>query len=457
MRFSLRYVINRVGAMSSDSKVIASNVVWAFVIKGLSLIVSFFSVPAFIAYFDDNVYLGVWYTILSVLMWFLTFDFGLGNGIRNNLVKAFSQKDWESAQCFISSGLFAILLVSIGMLAVGGVLLYCIDLNSLFNVSVGQIPTRYLVTSVAIVFISILLKFVLVSVSSVFYALQRSSVNNFLALISSVLVLAYVLVLRFDTPGESLVWLSVAYLVSYSLPPVVAAAIVFKKDLHNCIPTIGCIKKRYINQIMRIGGIFFYCQILYTLITCTDQFLITRLYGSACTVDYTFYYRLTSLVGIIVSLAVTPVWSMVTKACEEKKYVWLGHLYVRMKKIGYGLLVLEFLFVPFMQPVMNIWLGDASIEVDYLTAISFAVFNACFIMASIASTIVCGLARMKLQAIFYTVGTILKFVVVLALYKYVGAWELVVWADILVFFPYVIAQDIDLTRLFKRLSTTPSL
>ena len=454
MKSAFNNIIFRIDKWSTDSKVIVKNVFWAFFIKGLSLIVSFFSVPAFISYFNDNTYLGVWYTMLSILMWFLTFDFGIGNGIRNSLVKALASKSWLDAKSIISSGLVAIFIVTFGMAIIGLLLLKIIDLNKLFNVNSNEIATQELTYSVIIVFMAILMRFILVNISSIFYALQKSSVNNFLALISSIFILIYVLIFRFHSPGLALINLSWAYFISYSIPPIIAGIWVFITDLKICKPTFKSITRYHFNKIIHIGGIFFYCQILYTLITCTDQILITYLFSPSSTVDYTFYYRLTSLVGMVVMLAITPIWSMVTKAFEEKKYIWLNNLYQRLKKIGYGIIILEFLFIPFLQPIMNIWLGNESIEVNYFTAISFALFNGTFVMGSIVSSIVCGLERMKLQALVYSVGVILKILLVILLYRMINNWVIVIWGNIIVFSAYSIAQIIDLNIFFRKLKTT---
>lgn len=157
---------------------------------------------------------------------------------------------------------------------------------------------------------------------------------------------------------------------------------------------------------------------------------------------------------MVVMLAITPIWSMVTKAFEEKKYIWLNNLYQRLKKIGYGIIILEFLFIPFLQPIMNIWLGNESIEVNYFTAISFALFNGTFVMGSIVSSIVCGLERMKLQALVYSVGVILKILLVILLYRMINNWVIVIWGNIIVFSAYSIAQIIDLNIFFRKLKTT---
>ena len=103
-----------------------------------------------------------------------------------------------------------------------------------------------------------------------------------------------------------------------------------------------------------------------------------------------------------------------------------------------------------MQQIMDIWLGRGIIEVKTATALAFAVFGCVFIMSSMLSTIVCGMARMKTQLVCYTLGVILKFIVVFILHDTFLDWSIVVWSNVLVLFPYIIAQIIDLNIFFKK-------
>ena len=141
-------IINLLKNTSPKNKIILKNTIGAFAIKGVALVISFLTTPAFIKYFNNNIILGVWYTLFSVLIWFLNFDLGIGNGIRNNLVKAFSTNNRGEAKKIISSGLFSIIIVSLLLIVVGVIAIFSIDLNWLFNVDNGTISKNILVLSV---------------------------------------------------------------------------------------------------------------------------------------------------------------------------------------------------------------------------------------------------------------------------------------------------------------------
>ncbi|OUQ05207.1 hypothetical protein B5E92_12385 [Erysipelatoclostridium sp. An15] len=435
--------------INDNDRIVLKNTFFAFFIKGLALVISLMTTPAFISYFNNNEILGVWYTMLSVLTWFLNFDLGIGNGIRNNLTIALSENNRIKSKYIISSGLFISIIVSFVIFVIGIILLSFIDLNTLFNISKSIVSTETLYISTLFILFAIILRLILTSISAIFYAMQKSSINNFLTLCISVLQLLFVLIFRFDSMAESLINLSIAYMIFSNLPIVIGGIVIFSTNLKDCKPSVKYIEKKYIRIVLSIGGIFFICQILYMLIINTNEFLITNLFGPEYTTEYTFYYKITSLISTVVSLAMTPIWSVVTKAMTEKKWVWLNDLYKKIKKIGFLIIIFEFLLIPFMQILFDIWLGDRSIRIDYFIALSFACFGSVFVYSSMLSTIVCGLAKMRLQTICYTLGTIFKFIFILLISKYINNWSIVVWTNAIILLPYCVLQQIWLDKYFE--------
>ncbi len=446
---SFSNIVNKIKNGDKDSKIVLANIAGAFTIKGLAMFISLWTVPAFLSYFDDNTYLGIWYTVLSVIMWFLTFDFGIGNGVRNRLVKTFINKDILQSKRIISSGIFIALGCSVGLFVMVLPLLYFIDWNSVFGISAKTISNQLLREVSIWLYLTILIRFVLVTISSIFYALQLSSINNLLAFLSSCLIFLFVKFTHFSSPEVAIKNVAIAYAILYNLPILIGAIILFATKLRKCIPDVKYIDKVTIKDIFSLGGRFFYCQILFTILTCSDQFLITKFYGVDYTVDYTFYHRLTSILSMIIALGTTPLWSMITKAMEQNKYRWILSLFMKLKWVAISVIILELLFIPCLQPVMNIWLGSRTIEVNYLIAISFALFGSLFILNNLFSTFACGLGKLKVQVIWYTIGCVLKFMIIICLNKKICDWSLVIWADVIAFMPYVLIQFVELKKFFR--------
>ncbi|EOU1150939.1 hypothetical protein AB8J25_001843 [Clostridium perfringens] len=86
-------MINRMKNINGNTKKVIINIINGIGIKGGAILIAFFTTPAYMRYFENESILGVWFTILSVLSWILNFDLGIGNGIRNRLVKTLLNND----------------------------------------------------------------------------------------------------------------------------------------------------------------------------------------------------------------------------------------------------------------------------------------------------------------------------------------------------------------------------
>ena len=68
------------------------NIISSLVIKGVSIAISFISLPITLSYVDTSTY-GVWLTLSSVVAWFAFFDIGLTQGFRNKFAEARANGD----------------------------------------------------------------------------------------------------------------------------------------------------------------------------------------------------------------------------------------------------------------------------------------------------------------------------------------------------------------------------
>ena len=71
------------------------NISLLFTLKGASFLVSFLMVPLLLNYLDNEQY-GIWLVLSSIVGWVTFFDLGIGNVIRNELGKAWSNKNYIS-------------------------------------------------------------------------------------------------------------------------------------------------------------------------------------------------------------------------------------------------------------------------------------------------------------------------------------------------------------------------
>lgn len=444
-------VFNKYKNLSKNNKIIFKNIIGAFGVKGLSLLVSLFTMPAYIRFFDNQAALGLWFTVLSVLNWILNFDLGIGNGLRNNLTRTVTQKDNSETKKYLSSA-----YISIGGLCVLISLVFIfafnyINWNAVFNIKEEVVSHDALLLSVKIVFVGIMLQLFLKLVTSILYALQKSSANNFLTLCTTVVSLICVLVLPSRDNDSNMIVMAVVHVLAVITPLIIATVIVFcGKTLRKCIPSLKDFSKRHAKDVLSLGGVFLFVQIAYMVIVNTNEYAITLFASSENVVDYQIYHRLFTLGGTVFTLALTPIWSAVTKALTEKNYNWINSLYKKLLMFAGAGVILEFALVPFLQIFINFWLGEKAIKVDFAYGFAFAALGGLMILNAAFSSVANGVGELKTQAIFFGIGAVLKMPIAWIFVQMTDSWIGVVWANVVAMLVYCLIQPIWLKKYLNK-------
>lgn len=434
-------IIKKFNSLSENNKIILKNVLGAFTVKGLALVVSLFTMPAYMRYFNNEVALGLWFTLLSVLSWILNFDLGIGNGLRNKLTMTLATDDVAESKKYLSSA-----YISIGILCVILSVVFMFvssfwNWNTVFNIEEGIVSQSAMLQTVRIVFVGIILQLLFKLITSVLYALQKSSVNNFLSLITSIITLICVLIIPSRNNDQNMICMAWVHVLAVILPLLVTTIILFSgKILRKCIPSLKCFSLMHTKAILALGGVFLFVQLAYMLIMSTNEYLIAFFCGNQYVTEYQIYYRLFSLGSTVFCLALTPVWSAVTKALAQQDIYWIKRLYRVLLKLSLVGSVAVFLLIPILQLLVDIWLGDNSISVNYLHAVAFAGLGSLMILNSALSSVANGLGKLKTQAICFCIGALIKVPLAWILVLLFESWIGVVWANIISMVIYCLIQ-----------------
>lgn len=446
----LNRIKKRILNTNENNKEIICNALGAFLVKGGALVISLFTMPAYMRYFDNQLILGLWFTILSVLSWILTFDLGIGNGLRNHLVPALVNKDQTRVKKYISSAYVVIGAIVILSICLSVLLFRFINWNIIFNISSDIVSEKTLNITVGIVFSGIMLQFLFKLITSILYAMQKSALNNLLSLLTGIITLVYVLVAKSSDISTNLISLAVVNVLAVNVPLLLATIIVFAKELRGCKPEIKYYDKKYARDVMKLGGIFFWVQIMFMIITATNEFLITWFTGPEMVVEYQIYTKLFTLIGMVFSLALTPIWSAVTKALSEHNFTWIKKLYKNLKLMALFAIICQFGMIPFLQFGINLWLGHKAIQVNYFYAIAFAMYGSMIIWNGVISSIANGCGELKTQSIFFTIGALIKIPIAWILVGVLNSWIGVIVANILAMSLYCIIQPMWLNKFLSK-------
>ena len=110
----------------------------------------------------------------------------------------------------------------------------------------------------------------------------------------------------------------------------------------------------------------------------------------------------------------------------------------------------ELLIIPFLQILINIWLNNNAIKVNYFYAFLFAISGSLLIWNSVISTLSNGMSKLKVQFYTLTLGVLINVPLAFMLCKVFNGWIGVVIANIISFVPYCVIQPIYLNKEFKK-------
>ena len=135
------------------------------------MVLTFIMTPMYLDYFKDQSILGVWYTLQSILLWILTFDLGVGNGIRNRLATAIAKDDIREEKKIISSGYIVFGIMTAVVVVVLAIVVPILDWQKALNTRIHMDTLNQVLL---ITLIGIVLQFFFKIVTSILMALRKN-------------------------------------------------------------------------------------------------------------------------------------------------------------------------------------------------------------------------------------------------------------------------------------------
>lgn len=424
--------------LGEQDRNVIKNITGAFFVKGGSLAISVLLLPAYIDFFDNQVILGVWYTMLSILNWINLFDLGLGNGLRNRLPGFIENKEYSLARQYVSTTYIVMALLSIGICFTGLVVIPLLNWNTILNVSTDVITEGQLVSCVIIVFLGIVLHLAIKIVTSILYAIQKSAVVNLLSLLSNATVLLLVLTIPSLDLVNNLRNMAIINAVALNIPYIICTICLFSKPLKELIPSARFFNRKLIRDILNVGLTLLWLTLVFMVISSTNELLVTYLTSPDNVVEYQAYSKIFHTGAMLLTLALTPIWSAVTKAQAKGDYCWIRKIYKIFLLASGACFFVELCVIPLLQWLFDVWLGKGLIVANSGYALSFAILGTVMILHNVNTSIGNGMSYFRVQIIWMTVAAILFIPMSFMLVNVVGSWIGVVWSAVICLIPYEI-------------------
>lgn len=371
------------------------NIFYSLGIKAVSVLIYLLLVPVTLKCLNTAEY-GVWLTLSSILMWINTFDIGLGNGLRNRLAEALANNDWQLGRSYVSTAFLSLTCI---------MFLFClviiminnnyINWYSILNINSNLVPNLILIVNYSVLFFC--LTFILKLIGNIYLALQLPAVNNFLVMLGQLFSLALIYFLSILGKGN-LLNIALVYSIVPCVVYLLAIVYTFTFKYKKLAPSFKLYNKEHVVSLFSLGGQFFILQIAGLVLFSTTNLIISNKFGPDEVTYYNIAYRYFSVVPMLFSIILAPLWSATTDAYFKKDFVWIKK---SLKKVNL-LLAFTALFLIIMLlmagVVYKVWVGS-QIKISFSMNVAMAIYTYILVASLSYSSFINGIGKLKLQVI----------------------------------------------------------
>jgi O-antigen/teichoic acid export membrane protein len=343
----------------------------ALLARAVQIGTSLITVPLTLKYLGNERF-GLWMTISSVLAMAAFADFGMGNGVLNNVAKAFGQDDMEGVRKTVSSGFALLNSIAIFLMLSFFAIYRFVNWADFFRVVSPQ--ARSEAGPVLAVFATCLaLNISMDVVQRVQLGLQQGYRYGLWQLSGSMAGLIGVL-------GG--IWLRVSLPV---LVVAIAGAPVFSTTL-NTIHFFGFVRPdlrprwelvstAVVVQIAKLGGLFFVLQVVIAASFSADNLIIDRIFGAVSVPEYSIPQRMFALIGMLLITILHPLWPAYGESISRHDIAWVRHTLRRSLLIVFTLSFIASSLLLLLAPkLIYLWVG-ARIHPPFLLLLGLAVWS----------------------------------------------------------------------------------
>lgn len=413
------------------------NILSAIIIKGLSIITSFLTLPITLSYVDASEY-GIWLTLSSIVGWFVFFDIGLTQGLRNKFAEAKAKGDDNLAQIYVSTTAAILGIIFLGVWVFFIIANSFLDWSKVLNVS-GEM--RLEVTTLAIiVFTYFCLSFIFRIITTILLADQRPAGSSLIDLIGQIFALIVIVILVRSTAG-SIVKLGLVFCICPLIVLVSANLILFKGIYLKYKPSLRKVKFSFTRELFSLGIIFFVIQMANIVQFQTANIIIARNFSTADVTSYNVVYKYFGMLNMAFAIFLTPFWSASTEAYQKSDFKWIKNGIRRYNQLNVVLIVVGGIMLIFSGFVYRIWLGEGTVDIPFsLSLFGFLFFNTSMFGGKYVSFLN-GISALRIQFIACVISPFLYVGLVIILIKYlnIGVHALYIAAIITNFNTFILA------------------
>ena len=424
-------------------------IIFSFIFKGVSIIVSLINVPLLLNYFDKERY-GIWLTVISIIGWFSFFDVGLGNGMRNRLSETLAHKDLTLGRKYVSTTYALLIFIFSIVLILFHIINIFLNWSLILNTHLVSNHDLYVLTSLAFTFMCV--NFIVQLIGTIYNADQKPSVNDAINTAASIftLLLVYILI-RINATGDLVLFGAIASAIPLLLF-ILLSMYSFNTRFSFLKPSKLFVDFSLSKNLLNLGFSFFLMQITSIIIYTTSNFFITRLFGPEEVVSYNVVFKYFQLPSMALMILLTPMWSAVTDAYALGDFAWLKKTIRRTSRLSIIFSIGVIIMVIISKPVIYLWIGNKVI-IPFSLIIIMAVFALMNIFVMPYSLFINGTGKIRLTSALSLIAIIQYFISILLFSNYIKSSLTVLLAIIFTNLPGLIYQPLQTYKILNNKAT----
>ena len=386
------------------TRTVYKNILFSLFLKGAGIVISFVTVPITLAYVSTENF-GIWMTISALTLWFGLIDVSFGNGLRNQLVISFAQKDSALARSLLSTLYIILVAGAVGLCILLYVLSNCVDWTIFFHT--GSEHQSIIREAIMVMLISFSVQITLKPINAVLLADQRASMTSWLLLAGNALTLLGIYIATQYTQGSLL---TLAYIQSISPILVLVSANIwlFATRYRHISPSIRHVEFKLCRQLFSTGSKFLFLQIVSLLMFSSGSLVVSYFLGPKQVAIYSIANRYFGVIPMLYGIVIIPYWSAFTDAYIKQEYTWILGSLRKLNQLATVSILIAILMVQFSDITYTHWIGT-TIDVPLPLSIAFACYSISYTFLSNYNYLINGVGKLRVLVCASFVGIIIFF------------------------------------------------
>lgn len=389
---------------------------------------------------------GLWAVTGSIVLFSTSFDFGLGQGLKNKLaaLSAISENNKNEQRDYFLSVFYFLLLIAVIVFLLCIIIIPFIQWNDMLNIHDPKLKNIVIALMIT-VFGSFMFNLPLSLSSSGFIAYQESHLRALFDIVQSIflLIIVFVSVHFFSVMG-----IITSYYAVYVCVALLSTIVFFIRRGWKLILLPLSEQLRKVIPLAKISLQFWLLGLSSIVLLSADLIVVSRVAGLVEAGDYSLLQKMFALLIALHFTVLTPLWTAYTQAAETGDWIWIYRTLKRTVYLTVFLFVVGgFLIIVFHEPILYYWVGR---KINYVPLVAaMALKTLIYSWINCYSVLLNSQNNIKIQTTLSVISALLIIPLSLNLGHNWGLIGVAI-ASIIVLLPVMVSNTIQVKIILKK-------